>query len=460
MFSIRDPLERASELIGDLARRRVYRIALVYLGLAVGAIEIAVNLETAAEESRWLRIFLIVIAAGFPVAVGLGWFFDITDEGIRRTPDAPSRTQEDSARSPRERSRPSTPALPDPLLTLAGQATTLESRREPGALKEALAHWERVTREAPGYAPGHAGHARVLTLLVDAGAAPRAEALAFAKESARRAIDLDPDLSDGHAALAFAGTVDWDWRYVAESFRRAVELGASVSTLRAFALFRAAAGDAPGALRAALQAREADPESPMAQSLVAAIRYYAREPDRAVAEARAAIEGSPESPFPHLILALAEEARGHADAATAALKAGMTRSGTLGVLVAGLGHVQASAGDSKSALRTLEALRREDGPPVPPFAVAALEAALGEVDASFDSLRRGVGEHDGWMLSLRVHPWMDPVREDPRFATILREVGPPTDDTAGRGATTSETRGSSTLPTDGSAPSHQEADHG
>lgn len=77
--------------IVELQRRKVLRAASAY---AIGAwivLQVAVNLQTAMSLSpSFSGIILTVLVIGFPVAVSLAWFFEITPDGIRRTQPAAS----------------------------------------------------------------------------------------------------------------------------------------------------------------------------------------------------------------------------------------------------------------------------------------------------------------------------------------------------------------------------------
>jgi TolB-like protein/Flp pilus assembly protein TadD len=72
----------------ELKRRKVYRVAVAY---AVGAwliAQVVTQIFPVFEVSQWaLRTMIVVLIAGFPVALILSWAFDITPEGIKRTED-------------------------------------------------------------------------------------------------------------------------------------------------------------------------------------------------------------------------------------------------------------------------------------------------------------------------------------------------------------------------------------
>jgi TolB-like protein len=93
----------------ELRRRHVIRIVLAYLIGAWLLIQVAVSIEAPLGLPGWFDTFVIVVTAiGFPIVAVLAWAFDITAEGVKRTPPA---TSEPAA--PRAPPEP-TPAAPPP----------------------------------------------------------------------------------------------------------------------------------------------------------------------------------------------------------------------------------------------------------------------------------------------------------------------------------------------------------
>jgi adenylate cyclase len=51
-----------------------------------------------------------------------------------------------------------------------------------------------------------------------------------------------------------------------------------------------------------------------------------------------------------------------------------------------------------------------------------IEIYLGNKDKAFELLEKAIEEKDPYMINLKVEPKFDPIRSDPRFATLLKEV--------------------------------------
>ncbi len=72
----------------EVRRRRVMKVVTAYLGAAFGVIEAALYLTPGLPPSNLvLRVALGSLVLGFPLAIVLAWTYDLTDDGVVRTPD-------------------------------------------------------------------------------------------------------------------------------------------------------------------------------------------------------------------------------------------------------------------------------------------------------------------------------------------------------------------------------------
>ena len=82
-----------SGFFDELKRRKVYRLAAAYIIVAAGIIQLASAAFPAWELPNWaLRLVIVSLLIGFPLALIVGWAFDITPQGVRATPRAPPGT--------------------------------------------------------------------------------------------------------------------------------------------------------------------------------------------------------------------------------------------------------------------------------------------------------------------------------------------------------------------------------
>jgi TolB-like protein/Tfp pilus assembly protein PilF len=77
-----------TDFFEEVKRRKVYRVAAAYIIAAGGIIQLASAAFPAWELPNWtLRLVIVLLLIGFPIALILAWAFDITPQGIQTTPD-------------------------------------------------------------------------------------------------------------------------------------------------------------------------------------------------------------------------------------------------------------------------------------------------------------------------------------------------------------------------------------
>jgi TolB-like protein/Flp pilus assembly protein TadD len=94
----------AMSFFGELKRRKVFQVAVVYAVVGWLLIQIAVSIEAPLNLPDWVDTLVIVlVAAGFPVALILSWAYDVTPRGLVQTPtadaDAEARSRETAAKA-------------------------------------------------------------------------------------------------------------------------------------------------------------------------------------------------------------------------------------------------------------------------------------------------------------------------------------------------------------------------
>jgi TolB-like protein/Flp pilus assembly protein TadD len=88
----------AKKFLTELKRRKVYRVAVAYAVVSWLLIQIATQVFPFFEIPMWVvRLVVVLLALGFPVALILAWAFDITPQGIQRTDDLDGAQQQNIA---------------------------------------------------------------------------------------------------------------------------------------------------------------------------------------------------------------------------------------------------------------------------------------------------------------------------------------------------------------------------
>ena len=134
-------------------------------------------------------------------------------------------------------------------------------------------------------------------MLVNYSVLPGSEAFPKAKDAAEKALALDENLAEAHAARAFIYFLwEWNWAEAGREYRRAIQLNPNYSSARQwYASLLAVIGQTDEALEEAKQARKLDPFSPIIASHPAWINYLSRNAEGAIREARQALKLDPNS---------------------------------------------------------------------------------------------------------------------------------------------------------------------
>src|SRR5881392_3956884 len=74
---------------GELKRRNVYKVAIAYAVVAWLLMQVATQVFPFLEIPNWaIRLVIMLIVIGFPIALVIAWTFELTPEGLKRTESA------------------------------------------------------------------------------------------------------------------------------------------------------------------------------------------------------------------------------------------------------------------------------------------------------------------------------------------------------------------------------------
>src|SRR3981081_1599198 len=89
-----------SNFFSELKRRNVYKVAVAYAIVGWLLVQVATQVFPFLEIPAWVvRLVIVLVAIGFPIALVIAWAFELTPEGIKRTEDVDLAA---SARQPRK----------------------------------------------------------------------------------------------------------------------------------------------------------------------------------------------------------------------------------------------------------------------------------------------------------------------------------------------------------------------
>jgi serine/threonine protein kinase/Flp pilus assembly protein TadD len=307
---------------------------------------------------------------------------------------------------------------------MLGRKHSNRSTRED--LIAAIGYHEKAIAEDHNYALAYAGLANAYAILGARGLIPPQEGRRKAEEAARRAVALDDNLAEAHAALGlvYIDYVPFNFSLSDREVRRAIELSPSLALAHFFlgnSLSRQGRQDE--ALAELLKARELDPLSSAIGRVVATPYYLKRDYVRALEVLRQAEELGPA--FTTTLEAGIYIRNGLFDEALAGLEKAKLERKNDPILIYCTGLVYAAREERAEALRIINELEQISGASLSQAHwIAKIYATLGEKELALEWLERGLAA-GAIGVFYKDDPVWDPLRSEQRFANLLRQMGIP-----------------------------------
>jgi serine/threonine protein kinase/Tfp pilus assembly protein PilF len=298
-------------------------------------------------------------------------------------------------------------------------------------LKKSIAYFQQAIDKDPGYAMAYVGLADSYNWLGGGlnYVAP-SETMPKAKAAAMKALELDKTLGEAHAALAYAEWFyDWDWSTAEREFKAAIELNPSsaISHERYSECLLTKTRFDEG-IRERKRAEELDPISTHSLGGLGHAYLVMGRYDESIPHFQKALDLYPNAAFIRAQLAwsyamkrMYPKALAEYDKIAEPDKAVAAEN----QLVAdGLGWVYAVAGRRDDALKIAREVEHLSSRTyVDYYQLATIYAGLGEREEAFRLLEKGYQERSVGMLYLRVDPFWENVRSDPRYVDLLHRIG-------------------------------------
>jgi TolB-like protein len=239
----------------------------------------------------------------------------------------------------------------------------------------------------------------------------------WALADARTAVALAPALATGHYALGVAHTYSLEFAPANEEYRRAFELApGSANILVGYSRNQAAMGHAVEAISAGRRAIALDPLNFNVYRGVGIAFYYAHQYPEAVAALKSAISLKPDYVRNHALLGQVYFAMGNFEAARVACE--VASADSVGQLCLAKTYQKLDRHtDAAAMLQKLESRSDENA-----FSYACIYAQWGDKASALRWLERAAHERHSGLALLKVESDLDPLRDEPSFQTIEREL--------------------------------------
>lgn len=302
------------------------------------------------------------------------------------------------------------------------------SKRSKEGFDNALRMFHEAVQLDPNFALAFTGLADSYSLLPLYGWMSSKEAEVQARAAAERALQLDDSLAEAHTSMGMVWFyLNWEFDKAEAEFHRAEELNPRYATAQQWwglcAGIRGRFTEAEAKLHRAV---ELDPLVPIFTHNLAWGHWWAHDWREAYETAKSGMAFAPEFFLFRQIAGLCILELGEPDQAVALLKEARDMAGNVSFANSYLAYVLGRTGN-KAEVQTIldEWLEFAKWRYVPPTDLALMHLALGDRETALEWLEKGIEERDVWMSFLSVLPFWDPLRDDPRFLSILKRVGLP-----------------------------------
>jgi TolB-like protein len=281
------------------------------------------------------------------------------------------------------------------------------------------AYCQQAIDSEPSYAPAYSCLADAYLGMWTAGTDPR-PALARARMAALTALRIDNRLAEAHLSMANIHLASWDWKAALSETQKAIDLAPAFGP----ALWRRAnlllfTGHDDEARLAFAKAEAADPMCPGIVQQKLEMLFCMRQYDSTIALAGQHSLDPAASYYSARAFAEKRMLREALEHYEEYRRRSSKRRHGFGALTG----LYLRAGRREDAWRIFndvtETARHEY---VRPVSMAQLHAGFGDFDQAFQWLDKAYEQHDTMLRFLKVEPFWDPVRRDPRFDRLLKRI--------------------------------------
>jgi tetratricopeptide (TPR) repeat protein len=288
--------------------------------------------------------------------------------------------------------------------------------------------FQRAIDLDPKFALAHVGIADSYFVMPSYGYLAPKEAMPKAIAAARRALEIDPDLAEAHSSLGSALSFEHRWAEAERSLKRSLEIDPNIaeSHYRYALEYLAPTGRIDEAITEINRALELEPLSIPISANLAGLYIYARKNETALEHALKVDALEPGHATASYWLGWAYIANAKYSEAIALCEKLLPSKPENQDFLQIRAFPSAKLGRPDETRRVIgQLVEMEKRQYVVPYRVATLYAVLGEKDKAISELERSFVARDWDINRLKIDPFIDPVRADPRFAKLLDRLNLP-----------------------------------
>ena len=301
------------------------------------------------------------------------------------------------------------------------------NRKSDSSIFKALDYFAGAIELDPKYALAHVGIADCYTLIKGGGygSLPQDLVISRAKESVKKALEVDELLAEAYNALANINfRLEWNWNEAEKNFKKAIELKPGYSIVyEKYAFFLALMGRFEEAIPLMLHAHNLDPLSAAVITGLGRIYHFNKKDDKAIEMFNKVLAKEPDYVEALFGLGLSFYQKEMYDDAITQLKHAIELSNARPIIVASLGQVYAKIGRTDEAKKILQQLKiREEEEGISKFYQAMIDVCLGNVYSNMDIIYKAYEDRFGLLVYINVEPLLDPFRSEPWFNELVKKM--------------------------------------
>ena len=301
------------------------------------------------------------------------------------------------------------------------------ARRTRDDMNKSIELFDQAVKLDPNFALAYVGIAESYTTIPSYPYASPEECVPKAKAAIAKALQIDPELPEAHTVAGMiAATHDWDYPAAEREFKRSLELdpNLAITHYRYAWVYLSPLGRHDEAVSEMKRAMELEPLSVQQGANYAAVLMYAGRFDEALEQAKKTNELDPIHIGGLAWLAHAYNAKEMWRESLAVSDRAKTLASYQGRAQQGISYAIGNQRDD--SVRIIDEWRQaEKNGYVMIYWLAATYAMLGEKDAAFAELEKSYQNRDWFLQRLKTDPFMRPLRDDPRFAAMLKRLNLP-----------------------------------
>jgi serine/threonine-protein kinase len=309
---------------------------------------------------------------------------------------------------------------------LNAQGRFLFRRASRENLEKAVDLFSRAAAKDPGYALAQEGLAEAHLKLGYGYYWASNKAFPKAKDAALKALLSDPGLAEAHTDLGRVKmSYEWDFAAAEKEYREALRLDPeNAAAHQSYSLLLSALGRHGEAQKEIQSAQEQSPLSSEFNAQAGLILFFGRLYEQAESEFKKGLASDPLYPGMHFGAALIEIQMGKFDEALESLRQAKELGQDALDVDLRRAYIHARLGQRQDAGRILtEALNAGKTGNISYLALALVYAGLTEKEQAIACLENAVIDRDPALIFMRVHPFLDTVRGDIRFVSLLQKIG-------------------------------------